>query len=152
MQLHLPRDQSDRLKSLLVAAGRREIGGVLMGEQIDIDRFRIVDFSVDDKTGSAAHFVRSAEEHREALDAFFSRTNRDYTRYNYLGEWHSHPSYSTNPSAEDCRSMSNLVGGERSIDFAVLMIVRLRLFRRLDVAAFTFARQQAARRADIERV
>lgn len=152
MQLHLPRDQSDRLKGLLAAAGRREIGGVLMGEQIDIDRFRIVDFSVDDKTGSAAHFVRSPEEHRAALDAFFARTGRDYTRYNYLGEWHSHPSYSTNPSAEDCRAMNDLVGGERSIDFAVLMIARLRLFRRLDVAAFIFSRQHAARTIEMRRL
>jgi hypothetical protein len=35
-------------------AGRREIGGILMGEQVAPDHFRIVDFSVDDTTGTAA--------------------------------------------------------------------------------------------------
>ncbi len=149
MQLHLPRDQSNRLKALLVQAGRREIGGVLMGEQIDIDRFKIVDFSADDKTGSAAHFVRSPEEHRAALDAFFARTGRDYTRYNYLGEWHSHPSFSISPSLEDCLSMNDLVSGERSIDFAVLLITRLRFYKRISASAFVFARGRSGSRIEL---
>ncbi len=66
-------------------AGNPEIGGVLMGEQIGPSEFRIVDLSIDDVSGSAANFVRSVDQHRQALAAFFDRTSNDYARYNYLG-------------------------------------------------------------------
>jgi len=149
MRLKLPRDQANRLKSLLGKARHREIGGVLMGEQIAVGCFRIVDFSVDEHTGSAAHFVRSPEDHKAALDAFFTRTGRDYARFNYLGEWHSHPSFSTRPSREDVSAMTDLVTGERSIDFSVLLIARLRFLRRLDVSSFVFSRHAPPQRATV---
>ena len=84
--ISLPNDQRARFRKCLRAAGRREIGGILMGEQVAPDHFRIVDFSVDDKTGTAAHFVRSPEHHSEALDSFFRRTGSDFKRFNYLGD------------------------------------------------------------------
>lgn len=151
MQLILPRNQAGRLKVLLAKAGRREIGGVLMGEQMAVDCFRIVDLSVDELTGSAAHFVRSPEHHRAALDTFFERTGRDYARFNYLGEWHSHPSYSTRPSAEDVHAMTDLVTGERSIDFSVLLIARLRFLGWLEASAFVFSRYSTPRPASLKR-
>jgi hypothetical protein len=42
-----------------------------MGEQVAPDHFRIVDFSIDETTGTAAHFVRSPDHHAEALESFF---------------------------------------------------------------------------------
>jgi len=128
------------MKALLAKADRREIGGVLMGEQMTAGCFKIVDFSVDAQTGSAAHFVRSPEHHAAVLDAFLDRTGRDYARFNYLGEWHSHPSYSTRPSLEDVHAMTDLVTGERSIDFSVLLIARLRFIGWLEASAFVFSR------------
>src|SRR5690242_569809 len=99
--ISLPSSQRARFRKSLRQAGRREIGGILMGEQVAPDHFRIVDFSVDEKTGTAAHFVRSPEHHAAALDEFFQRTGSDYRRFNYLGEWHSHPSFPVRPSTED---------------------------------------------------
>lgn len=147
--INLPHEQRVRLKSLLRRSGRREIGGVLMGEQLAPDHFRIVDFSVDRISGSAAHFVRSPEHHRSALDAFFARTNADYRRFNYLGEWHSHPSFPVHPSPEDVLSMADLVRGERDITFATLMIVRLRYFLHLEVGCYMFARDRTPHGAHV---
>lgn len=120
----MPREFRKRLHELVREAGSREIGGVLMAEQIEPGSFRLVDFSVDSRTGGAAHFVRSVEVHQGALEAFFERTGADYGRFNYLGEWHSHPNHLPVPSDEDAASMRDLVGGERDIPFAVLLIVR----------------------------
>jgi integrative and conjugative element protein (TIGR02256 family) len=145
MRLQLPLDVVERLTRALRIAGRREIGGVLMGEQTGTDEFQIADFSLDAKTGSAAHFVRTPEEHQAALDAFFERTGHDYKRYNYLGEWHSHPSYSTRPSLEDIWSMERLVNGENSIDFAVLVIVRHGFFKGFEATAYLFAKGRPPR-------
>ena len=87
--INLPNDQRARLRKCLRGAGRREIGGILMGEQVAPDHFRIVEFSVDDQSGTTAHFVRSPEYHSKALESFFRRTEFDFNRFNYLGEWHS---------------------------------------------------------------
>ena len=140
MRLAIPADQIRRFRGVLRRAGRREVGGVLMAEQIAAGDFRIVDFSLDAESGSAAHFVRSPEHHGAALDAFFARTGSDYTRFNYLGEWHSHPRFPVVPSIADAKSMTALVHGERSISFAVLLILRLRWFRGLECSATAFAK------------
>lgn len=138
--ISLPSEQRAGLRRHLRNAGRREIGGILMGEQVAPDHFRIVDFSVDNKTGTAAHFVRSPEHHAEALKEFFQKTAHDFKRFNYLGEWHSHPSFPVRPSQEDLMSMQNLVDGERDIDFSALLIVRLRYFMMLEARSYMFVR------------
>lgn len=134
------------LRRSLRAAGRREIGGVIMGEQIEPGHFRVVDLSVDNETGGRAHFVRNPEAHANALDAFFRRTENQYDHFNYLGEWHSHPSFPVTPSVQDAASMVDLVHGERGIDFAVLLIVRLHWWLRITCSCTLFHRghQQSA--------
>jgi proteasome lid subunit RPN8/RPN11 len=143
MKILLPREQRARLRSALRRAGSREIGGVLMAEQLQEGSFKIVDFSIDSESGSAAHFVRSPEHHSAALEAFFRRTGSDYAKFNYLGEWHSHPQFPVLPSREDMYSMTSLVNGERGIDFAVLLIVRLRYLFTLECSSTLFAKAQA---------
>jgi [CysO sulfur-carrier protein]-S-L-cysteine hydrolase len=125
MKIAMPRDFRKRLHSVVRKAGRCEIGGVLMAEQIEPGNFRLVEFSVDRLTGDTAHFVRSVEDHQAALSAFFGRTGADYERFNYLGEWHSHPNHLPIASREDAQSMEGLVNEERNIPFAVLLIVRV---------------------------
>lgn len=140
MQLEWPSSLRKRMRRNLWRAGSREIGGVLMGEQIEPGHFRIVDFSVDEKSGSGSHFERRPEHHREALEAFFSRTGEDFSRYNYLGEWHSHPRFLPCPSATDIREMMTLVADEPDIDFSVLLIVRTHWRFRLAYSAMLFQR------------
>lgn len=142
MKIELTDDVKRRLRAHLRRAGRREIGGVLMAEQIGVDDFRIIDFSVDDQTGGLAHFVRSPEYHQKALADFFARTGGDYARFNYLGEWHSHPSFTVRPSGEDARSMMSLVRGDRGITFAALVIVRLSYWFYLEHSITMFVADQ----------
>jgi proteasome lid subunit RPN8/RPN11 len=71
---------------------------------------------------------------------FFRRTGTDYGRFNYLGEWHSHPLYLAVPSATDLAQMQLIV--EDGLDaplFAVLLIVRLDGRSRIEIAATAFA-------------
>ena len=137
--------------SKLRRSGRREIGGILFGEQLKPGSFRLVDFTVDGVTGSAAHFCRTAEQHRAELEKFFERTGRDFEKYNYLGEWHSHPSFPVKPSAQDCISMKELVHGETGIGFAALLIVRLDWLLFLKANAVMFSRNAAPERIQIIR-
>ena len=132
-----------RIAGHLRRAGGREVGGILLGEQLVPGSFRLVDFSIDEVSGSAAHFCRSTEFHGEVLTRFFERTGSDFRRYNYLGEWHSHPRYPVQPSVQDCKTMLDLVGGERDIPFAVLLVVRLDFLWFLKASATIFSRHRS---------
>jgi len=149
MKLVLPREVRKRLHTAVKKAGRREIGGVLMAEQIEPGSFRLVDFSVDSHTGGAAHFVRSVEAHQAALSSFFEKTGTEYGRFNYLGEWHSHPNHLPIASLEDSISMESLVAGERDIPFAMLLVVRSDWFS-LACSATMFAQSVAPTPVSIE--
>ncbi len=149
MRIDLAHELEPRLRDELRKAGKREIGGMLLAEQLAPGRFRIVDFSVDAVSGSHATFRRDPLAHRQALAAFFQRTGQDFARFNYLGEWHSHPSYSVRPSVDDMRTMTEMVEEAHSaISFAALLIVRLRLWW-ISHSLTIFARGHAPRATQI---
>ena len=85
MRVLVPRDVRGRLEEALRSAGRRETGGVLMGEHVSEGVFRIKDLTVQ-RRGTFASFVREVGAALKPLRRFFRETGRDYTRYNYLGE------------------------------------------------------------------
>lgn len=144
MRIELAPDLEGRLCKALRSAGRCETGGMLFAEQLAPSHFCIIDFSVDLYSGSHTNFQRDSAIHQKALDAFFDRTGRDFGRYNYLGEWHSHPSFPVAPSVEDVATMTELVSnGGTTITFAILLIVRLRLHLWLDYSLTVFARGRA---------
>ncbi len=141
MRVELAPDLGKQMRKALREARGREIGGMLFAEQLAPNRFRVVDFSTDLDSGGATNFRRDPAQHRKALDAFFARTGHDYGRFNYLGEWHSHPSFSIRPSLEDVTTMTDLVdNSSANISFAVLLIVRLRFWCWIDYSLTLFAR------------
>jgi [CysO sulfur-carrier protein]-S-L-cysteine hydrolase len=86
------------------------------------------------------------------LEEFFRRTDREFARFNYLGEWHSHPSFGVHPSAQDIVTMTDIVETKGSaIAFAVLLIVRLRWCLWLDHSLTVFARGQSPRQTQLSR-
>jgi proteasome lid subunit RPN8/RPN11 len=110
MQLLLPPKIIKRLQRELRRAGKQEIGGLLMGEHVRDEIFRVVDISVQRAGGSEAYFIRDPASHKTQLEKFFADTGADYSRFNYLGEWHSHPTFEAVPSY---RHPDNAVAGER---------------------------------------
>ena len=128
IKVELESDIDSRLRQALRQAGRREIGGMLFAEQLAPARFRLMDFSLDLFSGSHSHFRRDPRVHQQALNDFFEKTGHDFSRFNYLGEWHSHPSFSVAPSIEDIETMQSLVENRTgTIAFALLLVVRQRL-------------------------
>jgi hypothetical protein len=93
--------------------------------------------------------VDLVEAGRNAL-RFFDRTQHQYKRFNYIGEWHSHPSFEVKPSPQDVETMVKLVTDPAfKGSFAILMIVRLDdgdVF----MGAWLFDPQGMARTIDLE--
>jgi len=126
MQLLIPSDISFQLIDALSAAGRQEIGGILMGEHVGDDTFRVKKLTIQRKGGTFATFVRMVTEILAPLRAFFDATKHDYKRFNYLGEWHSHHSFELRPSGEDHTTMREMVTDPQlGARFVVLLLVKL---------------------------
>lgn len=139
MQLLLAPQIVKRLKRELRRAGRREIGGLLMGEHVRDELFRVVDISVQRSGGSHACFIRHPKDHEAHLERFFARTGADYTRFNYLGEWHSHPSFKAVPSDTDMETMQSIVNDPAvGANFLVLLIAKLASMQEIAVTATAF--------------
>lgn len=138
MKLLLPHRIIKRLRRKL--RGRiREMGGVMVGEHIGQDEFRIVDISFQKRGGTIAHFVRDPAHHKAFLADFFTSTGNSYERFNYIGEWHSHPAFEPLPSGEDFRTMYDLVDDpDVGVNFAVLIIARLRGWSTVELSATLF--------------
>lgn len=138
MELLLPNSVRRKMRLHMIKAGRREIGGLIMAEELEDQKFRIVDFSVDIKSGSRSNFVRDSDQHEQALLEFYQKTGANYSKFNYLGEWHTHPSFSVKPSLQDILSMQDLVEDSEGIPFAVLFIARLQWRWRFEASAHLF--------------
>jgi len=118
-------------------AGCRETGGMLFGEHVAENEFRVLEATVAG-TGSVASFLRGVVDGLARLEKFFWRTKRDFRRFNYLGEWHSHPSFALHPSGTDDQTMFDIVNDPKTgARFAVLVIVKL-VDERLHAEVFAY--------------
>lgn len=109
-----------------------------MAEHVGVNKFVVRDLTIH-RRGTFASFVRRIEDAWAVLSRFFERTKRDYRRFNYIGEWHSHPSFEPVPSARDHQSMRAIVLDESvAANFVVLMIVKLSPQGTLIGAAHTY--------------
>jgi integrative and conjugative element protein (TIGR02256 family) len=139
MQLLLPSQIVKRLHRELRRAGRREIGGLLMGEHVRDEIFRVVDVSIQRSGGTQACFIRNPGDHQTQLQEFFARTGEDYSRFNYLGEWHSHPTFEPAPSCADVHTMQSIVEDPAvGANFLTLLISKLSRGKGIEVTAMAF--------------
>jgi integrative and conjugative element protein (TIGR02256 family) len=151
MQLLLPSRLIQRLQSELKRAGNREIGGLLMGEHVRHEVFRIVDISVQRSGGDRACFIRRPEEHKKTLRKFFARTGNDFTRFNYLGEWHSHPTFVPTPSSTDVATMQSLATDPTvGVNFLILLIAKRDAAGNFQASATAFAASSSPRHVALE--
>lgn len=139
IKIVLPREVEKKLLLALEKAGLVEIGGILMGEHLADAEFQIVDLTVQKQYGRSTSFIRFVREATAALVHFFRQFGNDYTRFNYLGEWHSHPLFSPIPSQKDIQSMLEIVN-DRGVgaNFAILLVVRLDDGQNLAMTATAF--------------
>ena len=138
MTVSVPPDVQETLRRALRAAGSNECGGILMAEHIGPDHFTVRQLTVQGG-GRFASFVRGTRSAFRALSEYFRQSGHDYTRFNYLGEWHSHPSFSVQPSSTDHRSMLDIVTNARvGANFVVLLIFKLVDRERLEGSAHTY--------------
>jgi integrative and conjugative element protein (TIGR02256 family) len=142
LTLILPPNIQKELTHSLKRAGIREIGGIMMAEHTAESTFEVKEVTIH-KQGTFARFVRKVEDAISKLNRFFANTNNDYKRFNYIGEWHSHPSFEPIPSKIDDQSMVSIITDSSvGANFVVLMIVKLGRSDELIATAHTYLPQR----------
>ena len=107
-------------------AGRREVGGIIMAEHVAENSFRVQSLTLQRRGGSFASFLRAVESFLGPLRNFFRQTDYNYAKFNYIGEWHSHPSFVPAPSNTDHQTMLSIISDPQvGAFFVVLLIVKL---------------------------
>ncbi|WP_175720172.1 Mov34/MPN/PAD-1 family protein [Burkholderia anthina] len=138
LTVRIPLEVQRTLRKALKAAGTDECGGILMGEHIGPGQFAVRYLTVQGG-GRFASFIRETQSALRALGKFFRQSGHDYARFNYLGEWHSHPSFSVQPSTTDHQSMLDIVTDARvGANFVVLLIFKLSRRDELEASAHTY--------------
>ena len=125
LKLNLSLEVIEEITAALRKSGDHEIGGILMGEHIGQDEFKVTKITVH-KLGAISSFIRLIEDALDKLNAFFKQYENNYSQFNYIGEWHSHPLFAPYPSSKDDASMIEIIMDEKvGANFAVLVIVKL---------------------------
>lgn len=136
--LKLKPDITEEILQGLRKAGSYEIGGIMMGEHVGHNEFVVTHITVHRK-GTIAAFIRKIEDAISRMKHFFHQSNEDYQRFNYIGEWHSHPLFPAYPSAQDDSSMLEIVSDDSvGANFAVLLIVKLDTNQNLTGSVHTY--------------
>ena len=152
MRLRIPSELIEQWRADLSRAGAREIGGVLFGEQLAEGDFRIVKAMRQRfPGGTATSFHRHGSSARKQILALHKKFGSDPERFNYLGEWHSHPNAPVWPSRQDEIAMYRLLADQgESVNFLVLIIVRLDDQKRVQIGAMTFLSSKHTIQCEIE--
>jgi hypothetical protein len=148
MQLIIPTELAARLKAELTSAGRREMGGILMGQNVGHDVFRVLEMTFQ-QSDQHACFSRSSGMHNRILKRFLRRTGKRYTEFNYIGEWHSHPCFALRPSETDHITMDTLVRIDLALPFAALLLVNIDAHDRIQYKAYVYTNSGCHQNASV---
>lgn len=139
-----------KLERELRVAGNNEIGGVLAAEQMTEGKFIVRALSVQ-RNGTSTSFVRDPIYHRKFMRRFHRLTGNQPQRFNYLGEWHSHPSFLALPSKPDLVAMDKEIHDtEQTAAFLVLLIIKLDKNAELVGSTHAFRREHKIIRASLK--
>ena len=141
LSLTVSRSLLVELQIHLKQGGKREIGGWLVAEQTAPGKFDLVGFTVDLEAGTRDRFDSLPELHSKQMDRILLANSDRAGRVDYLGEWHSHPTFPPMPSEIDLSSMSDMVE-HSGPSFAALVIVRLVGGASIQATITTFQRGQ----------
>lgn len=133
----------DNSKQKIVEALKRyspnEIGGILIGNKVSEDYIIVNDVSISNERGlfNFASFIRDTIKAQKLLNEHYKNSTGFY-----VGEWHSHPSFSLNPSSKDINTMKGIIQDKNyNVSFAILIIVKLNLEKELESKGYLFHKE-----------
>jgi len=121
----------------------------LFAKRLDDDTYEIDEVYLERRVGSIA-FVKLYNNHRyKRFQARYHKKHKfDYRKHNYIGDWHSHPSFECVPSGFDMMEVE-MDMQESNADFLIQVILKVE--RNLLVGnAFLYNNEVSAKRIELE--
>lgn len=125
----------EKISEALEKYGDYEIGGMLIGNQKGRNYFSILDTTIADDIGkfSIGSFIREPMKSLKIIIQSFKKK-----KYNYIGEWHSHPGFDLYPSKGDIATMQGILADPGyGVNFVLLIITKLKNGK-VDMGGFLF--------------
>lgn len=151
MKLRIGKNTIKEWQKTLKKAGDREIGGILFGEHVGDSDFKVIHATKQTKGGNQTHFKRDASKAIKDIERLSAQHENNHERFNYLGEWHSHPNAPALPSAQDEATMHQLlIESDATVNFLVLIIIRLSKNKTIEMSAQAYLASDHIIPCDIE--
>lgn len=139
MKLLITKEILENWQVTLIEAKQNEVGGILFGEHVGNEKFRLIEYTLQKKQGKKASFQRNASDARKSLKQLNKAYGNKHTQFNYLGEWHSHPNSLAIPSEKDVETIRSILKDKSTIaNFLVLMILKVNHESFIEMSAITF--------------
>lgn len=120
-------------------AGLVEAGGLMMGELVGENTFRVTDVSLT--IGEPNRYYLDPVEHESFVQAFRAKCP-DTDRFGLIGSWHSHPSGEPEPSEGDLLALKAIMAHPATdLAFKVLLIVCLDAAEQLRTGGVVLTRE-----------
>ncbi|MDT2815254.1 Mov34/MPN/PAD-1 family protein [Vagococcus carniphilus] len=152
LKIIIPSNIKILIKEQLISNGENEIGGTLLAEKIGNNSFKIKELTTQKRSGTKVFFVREwTIGLNRYFHNFFKRTNHEYSRFNYIGEWHSHPLFEVHPSQTDISTMNDLINFKiPDANFLILLIVKLDSNQEIEASVTCFLKNGYFENAELK--
>lgn len=102
MTIEIPKPISELLKRELEVMNQNETRGSFFAERVNGALFKVNDVYFSKKRGTFS-FIKMliGDEYKKFQKNYHKKYFFEYEKYNYIGDWHSHPSFSCLPSSYD---------------------------------------------------
>jgi len=125
MKVIIPNNTKYNILAALNYANKKEVGGLLIGEIINYMTIEIINMTSQSKWLKSFFLRKWSRKEKKELNDILDQYGNNFSSINYCGEWHSHPSFSLEPSNRDIKSMWELCFDVKvSANFLILLIVK----------------------------
>ncbi len=148
MKIVIPKKMCIKLKKELNRMGFYETRGSFFAERVNDDLFVINDIYFSRKQGTVSfiQMIIGSDYHR-FQNIYHKKHKFEYKKFNFIGDWHSHPSFSCNPSRYDVKEAKDDLEHSNA-NFIVQCILKL-INNNLTGNAYVYYRDRKTEEIDL---
>lgn len=124
MKIIIREEIADRILNQVRKYSPNETKGALFAHKIDDNTFEIEDVYFEKRIGSFVFVsLENSLRYKKFQKEYDRKHHYDYRNHNYIGDWHSHPSFALFPSGYDSNEVVDELK-ESNANFLIQIIVQ----------------------------
>lgn len=149
MKIIVPEKMSKIILDHVKKYSPNETKGALFARKIDDETFEIDAVYIEKKVGTFAFVILENNCRYKKFQAVYNKKHHyDYKNHNYIGDWHSHPSFALFPSEYDKSEVVEDLT-KSNANFLIQMIVKENKGKLIG-NCFFYNKQEIAKKIELE--